>query len=426
MRRSSRGPGRAPWALPAVLLLLGAVVPAPAGQEPAQAPKAAGQGPAQGSAAAVQEPAQGSAAAVQGQAQAQSPVPVAQQPEELEELARRALELLNRARDEAGLPALERDPTLEILARHHSREQATLGRVSHHSYEFGLSSERRLRIAFPTLPRLAENVARNRSIGRLHGALMASAGHRRNRLDPEFTHVGIGVARRGDYAIYLTEVFATAPRDRGSLGKPVAFYFDAAPDAYEPRPDPRVSASPETYTIGPPGPEHAEHWTNVGIEGFQSGDLEAAEAGFRKALELQPDYDYARYNLAKTLNGAGRPAEAVALLDELLAANPGDLDARATRGSAALLLQDYRAAEADFQLVLQGRRRDASAWYNLGLALEYQERTADAETAYRQAIHLDPELHAARAGLQRLRKRWRPTAEPATSDRRSSPRGGGG
>jgi len=408
MRRSSRGLGRAPWGLPAVLLLLGGVVPAPApaGPDPAQAPAAVVQEPAataQGSAAAVEEPAHRSAAAVQKPAQ--SPVPVAQQPEELEELARRALELLNRARDEAGLPALERDPTLEILARHHSREQATLGRVSHHSYEFGLSSERRLRIAFPTLPRLAENVARNRSIGRLHGALMASAGHRRNRLDPEFTHVGIGVARRGDYAIYLTEVFATAPGDRGSLGKPVAFYFDAAPDAYEPRPDPRVSASPETYTIGPPGPEHAEHWTNVGIEGFQSGDLEAAEAGFRKALELQPDYDYARYNLAKTLNGAGRPAEAVALLDELLAANPGDLDARATRGSAALLLQDYRAAEADFQLVLQGRRRDAAAWYNLGMALEYQERSADAETAYRQAIHLDPELHAARAGLQRLRKR---------------------
>jgi uncharacterized protein YkwD/Flp pilus assembly protein TadD len=383
------------------LLLLCGVALALAEQEPTQAPKAAIQERAWGSAATVQERTWGSAAAVQGPAQA--PMPGAQQPEDLEELARSALELLNGAREEAGLPALERDPTLEILAVHHSREQARLGRVSHHSYEFGLSSERRLRISFPTLPRLAENVARNRSIGRLHGALMASAEHRRNRLDPELTHVGVGVARRGDYQLYLTEVFATAPAGRGSLGKPAAFYFDAAPDAYELRPDPRVSTTPETFTVGPPGPEHAEHWTDLGIEAFQSGDLEAAEAGFRKALELQPDYDYARYNLARALNAAGRPAEAVALLDELLAANPADLDVRATRGSAGLLLQDYRAAEADFRLVLQERRGDAAAWYNLGLALEYQERSVDAGNAYRQALHLDPNLHAARVALQRLR-----------------------
>ena len=129
---------------------------------------------------------------------------------DLDDLSDLALQLLNEARVEAGLWPLQADAGLTLLAVSHSREQAARGRVGHRSDEYGLSTERRVRISYPTVPRLAENVGRDRSVPLLHEALMGSEGHRRNRLDPEFTHVGIGLALQKDYVLYMTEVFVTA------------------------------------------------------------------------------------------------------------------------------------------------------------------------------------------------------------------------
>ncbi len=322
----------------------------------------------------------------------------------LEELADEVLRLLNDSRADAGLQPLRLDPSLSLLAYRHSQEQANRGRVSHHSYEFGLSSERRVRVAYPQVPRLAENVARNRSVPRLHAALLASEGHRRNRMDPEFTHVGIGLARGRTVGLYLTEIFITAD-ETTPLGSPVAFYFDADPGAYERRENPVVEQGAHTITVGAPGPDDPEHWTNLGIEAYQSGELIEAEQSFRKALELEPDYHYAAYNLARVLISVESVDEAAGLLDALIARDPDDLDAVATRGTAALFLQDYAHAAELFRRVLRVRPRDANNWYNLGLSLEYLDRAGDAEVAYREALDIEPTLTAAAAGLARVMRR---------------------
>ena len=323
---------------------------------------------------------------------------------DLDELSRQAFELLNESRKEAGLAPLRRDPSLSLLAIRHSREQANRRRVSHHSYEFGLSTQRRVLISFPHVPRLAENVGRNRSVELLHEALLRSEGHRRNRMDPEFTHVGIGVARVDPYSLYLTEIFVTAPAG-GTLGQPVAFYFDARPGSYEQRDDPRVELGGQTITVGPPGPDDPEHWTGIGINAYQSGDLAAAEEAFRTALGLDPEYFFAQYNLARVLVDSGSAADAVVLLDELLERDAGDLAAVVTRGNAALLLEDFAAAEGYFRRVLGERPGDAASWYDLGLALEYQDRRSEAEDAYRQALQIDPGLRPAQVGLGRVMRR---------------------
>lgn len=328
---------------------------------------------------------------------------VQQEAPDVDALAQEALRLLNDARRGAGLAELQADPALRLLAMRHSREQAERRRVSHHSVEFNLSTERRVRISFPDVPRLAENVARNRTLGRLHQGLLDSPDHRRNRLDPEFTHVGIGIAWDGQYALYFTEVFVTAAG--GTLGEPLAYYYDAAPGSYEARENPRVENGGETIVIGPPGPDDPEHWTHVGIQAFVAGDLDEAETSFRKALELDPDYHYASYNLARVLIDAGALQEAVGLLDALIARDPDDLDAIATRGTAALFLQQYADAAELFRRVLRVRPDDADAWYNFGLSLELLDRRADAASAYREALSIDPGLRAAQAGLARLMRR---------------------
>lgn len=57
----------------------------------------------------------------------------------------------------------------------------------------------------------------------LHAKLMASEGHRRNILDPNTTHVAIGVART-ETGFYVTQVFAEVS---GSLSEPAPFQLEA-------------------------------------------------------------------------------------------------------------------------------------------------------------------------------------------------------
>tara|TARA_B100001179_G_scaffold229214_1_gene214548 strand:+ start:204 stop:1259 length:1056 start_codon:yes stop_codon:yes gene_type:complete len=320
---------------------------------------------------------------------------------DLNELAEETLELLNLSRQEAGLNSLNQHGALSMLATRHSQEQAARGRISHYSYEFGLSTERRILISYPDLDRLAENVARNRSVKLLHEALLRSEGHRRNRMDPQFTHVGIGLARANSIALYLTEIFVAAPKGR-DLGEPIAFYFDASPGSYEQGDGPLIEVGAQVITVGRPGPDDPEHWTVKGIDAYQSGDLQAAEKFFQTSLHLDPGYRFAKYNLARVLLETGVPGDAASLLDELLKDDPSDLVAMATRGNAAILLEDFKAAESIFRDVLVHRLNDAASWYDLGLALEYQDRLAEAEFAYRQALHVDPTLAPAQIGLGRV------------------------
>ncbi len=322
--------------------------------------------------------------------------------DEIARLESEALALLNETRVEQNLPPLVLDRPLSEVARRHSQELAARGVVSHHSNLYGLTTERRIRITYPDVPRMGENIARNRTIARAHQGLLDSPGHRANRLDPSFTHVGIGVARSGRYALYLTEVFVQAGAVR--MGQASARYFDSEPASYERVEAPRVLLGKQTITIGPPGPEGPEYWTLEGIHAFSVGDLQAAEADFRRALEIEPEYSFALYDLSRVLIRRQKSEEAAALLDDYLITFPEDLDAWQVRGTAALLLQDYPMAEIAYRTVLRERPLEASAWYNLGLALEYQERLLEAGSAYSQALHIDPVLHAARDGLARLQR----------------------
>jgi hypothetical protein len=254
---------------------------------------------------------------------------------------------LNETRAEHGLPLLLLDGPLSEVARRHSQELAERGVVSHHSNLYGLTTERRIRITYPDVPRLGENIARNRSIAGAHRGLLNSPGHLGNRLDPSFTHVGIGVARSGRYALYLTEVFVQAGSVR--MGQASERYFDADPASYKREEEPRVLLGHQTFTVGAPGPEGPEYWTLEGIHAFSAGDLEAAEANFRRALEIQPEYAFALYDLSRVLVRRQKSEEAAALLDDYLISYPNDHDAWQVRGTAALLVQDYPMAETAYR-----------------------------------------------------------------------------
>jgi len=129
------------------------------------------------------------------------------------EAERELFVLVNRDRAAAGLPALSRDARLQEIARNHSREMARTGDVVHVSDKSGGAVDRVRAAQVSPAPRtLAENVGRAFSTVEVEHGFMGSPGHRANILNPDMTHVGIGVAvgqaEGGVVPLLFTQLFA--------------------------------------------------------------------------------------------------------------------------------------------------------------------------------------------------------------------------
>ncbi len=141
-------------------------------------------------------------------------LPIGSEPkvDEAEPLAA-LLELINRERVQAGLKPLVRSAALDRIAQAHSADMVDNHFVGHQSPVTGGPQDRVLRSGVQ-LAFFGENVALATSPSVAHRMLMNSPGHRRNILDPRFSHVGIGVATRSDLrppSISVTEVFGRFP-----------------------------------------------------------------------------------------------------------------------------------------------------------------------------------------------------------------------
>jgi len=105
-----------------------------------------------------------------------------------------------------------------------------------------------------------------------------------------------------------------------------------------------------------------------GAERLARGDLDAAEARFRLALEYRPGFVEARANLG------------------LVMAERGDLEEARAHVEAAL------SVDEDFAL----------GWSSLGVVLERQHELDDAAAAYEEALAIDPGLATPRRNLALL------------------------
>jgi tetratricopeptide (TPR) repeat protein len=174
----------------------------------------------------------------------------------------------------------------------------------------------------------------------------------------------------------------------------------------------------------------------------ETGDLSAyqrADAAFRQALAIQPDDPLALAGLGSVLFAQHDFAGALALAEQLYAADPGATQALATIGDANLALGNYAAArqayatlsnvasgpavlsrqshlaelrgdvdraidlmeQAEEAAARRGRSAEAIAFYRLQLgALHFNSgRYDDAELWYRAALYVFPGYYPAFAGL---------------------------
>jgi predicted O-linked N-acetylglucosamine transferase (SPINDLY family) len=127
----------------------------------------------------------------------------------------------------------------------------------------------------------------------------------------------------------------------------------------------------------PTGADDAAADFAAALRAHRDGDLEAAIAGYRRALGLAPSHHGALVNLGAALREAGRLAEAL------------DACRHATEAAGA----------------------QAEPWFNLGNTLRDLRRGDDAMAAYRRALAVDPGLAGAHFRLAELLHEAGRTAE---------------
>ena len=117
-----------------------------------------------------------------------------------------------------------------------------------------------------------------------------------------------------------------------------------------------------------------------------------AENLLRRAVELAPDFLTAKSNLAMVLHKQARPGEAIAILDEIAAADPDSMANANLRAAALGRIGEYDEALEIYAAVLEQRSDHPKIWMSYGHMLKTVGRQQDCIAAYRRALALQPGL----------------------------------
>jgi predicted O-linked N-acetylglucosamine transferase (SPINDLY family) len=138
------------------------------------------------------------------------------------------------------------------------------------------------------------------------------------------------------------------------------------------------------------------------LQQHQAGRLQEAEASYRLALELNPNYAEALNNLGNVLYALGRAAEAEAQYRRTLELRPDAAVIHANLGKALAGIGQHEEAERSLRKALELQPDYAEAHNDLGKLLQQRGLLDAAECSYRRACLLKPELAAAQFNLGNL------------------------
>jgi uncharacterized protein YkwD len=181
----------------------------------------------------------------------------------LEKLERQLIELTNERRAETGERAqLEPDPGLERVARAHALDMLERGYMEHVGPD-GRDVGERVGILYRRfIGGAGENLAEQDGIdvghlaaqtgplaAKLMEGWMSSPGHRQNILEPEYSHVGLAAAGKGERLV-VVQVFG---RRSALLARPIPLEVEKGaklPLEIEPG---SAAQAPQKFAFAPPG-----------------------------------------------------------------------------------------------------------------------------------------------------------------------------
>jgi uncharacterized protein YkwD len=115
-------------------------------------------------------------------------------PRPMGNIAQRVLDLTNAARRKVGAPALSLHPRLTVAAQNHSNMMAQRRQLTHQFPGQPGVRDRIIRAGYPA-GLAGENAARGqRTAEQVMSSWMKSPGHRKNLLNPQYRHLGVGYA----------------------------------------------------------------------------------------------------------------------------------------------------------------------------------------------------------------------------------------
>jgi tetratricopeptide (TPR) repeat protein len=237
--------------------------------------------------------------------------------QEIRQLELKMLRLLNQERRSKGLRPLSYNEILAVIARNHSKEMAEYDIVSHYSPVYGYGLKERLQPTFPAFEIMAENVAMGKNLDEIHQNLLQSPLHYGNIINPEFEIVGIGLVKKTPFLYYATQIFSPSLLKHQIPLKPT-YYFEQTPPS---RPKVLTKRWQQQYRFNI---SEEEKLVSQGLDLYQNGNYHKAIEKYKEALQINPQYFYALFNLGLSYLNVHRLDEAMGFFNRALVQKPED------------------------------------------------------------------------------------------------------
>jgi tetratricopeptide (TPR) repeat protein len=145
--------------------------------------------------------------------------------------------------------------------------------------------------------------------------------------------------------------------------------------------------------------DNSEGYRMLGDFYFANAELDKATAEYASLFRDHPKDPRVKKNYIQLLILKNRLDEATRLNDEILQSNPRDVDGLIYKGQLQLRQNNAAAAVDSLQSALRNDPDNPIAHYQLGLAFDAQNNQARAESEWREAVRLRPDLTDAQRAL---------------------------
>jgi tetratricopeptide (TPR) repeat protein len=146
-------------------------------------------------------------------------------------------------------------------------------------------------------------------------------------------------------------------------------------------------------------------WPMLAELHIRQNDLTKAEETYKRAIALDPADVNARVALADFYLGTKRAGNAATVYEELVKANgnQGTVEVRILKGRLLLLDRKYSEAIAELQSAIKEYPNSAKLRYYLGVVYRQDKKADLAESAFSEAVGIDPRFSYAHLGLAQLK-----------------------
>ncbi len=123
---------------------------------------------------------------------------------------------------------------------------------------------------------------------------------------------------------------------------------------------------------------------------YDQGKREDAEASYRQAIKIKPDFVPALVNLGVVLNEGAKSDDAVKYFDQALALKPNDITALCNKGQALYALRKYAEAVGLYLQAIKDDDKSQLAHYWLGVAFADAGIYREAILEWQKVVAIDP------------------------------------